>query len=129
MKVKVGDKIRIIRMAGEPEEAGKELHEPYNDGTIHYAENGNAICPICGKEFRKLGGHLRYFHKCSAAETYRLCGINPRRARASNVEYRVHMKKVQDPKTITVNLVAKGWATRIKPGEKFRTERRTAYGN
>lgn len=47
MKVKVGDKIRIIRMAGEPEEAGKEGYVRLIDdaGQLHGTWSGLAIIP------------------------------------------------------------------------------------
>lgn len=102
------------------------LHTPYNDGTIHYADNGDAICPICGKQYRKLGGHLVQQHGILAAKAYANVGVNPRKARASNVAYRVHMNRVQDPKTISVNLVEKGTNTRFNGvnGNKKRFEKK-----
>ena len=103
---------------------GKELHEPYKDNHIYYADNGNAICPECGKEFGKLGGHLRMQHHFKAEMVYRTMGINPRKAKASSITYRTRMRVVQDPKTISINLIEKGKKTRIQPGEKFRLKRK-----
>ena len=37
---------------------GKRLYDTPEIGKVVYAENGDAICHICGKAFRKLGGHI-----------------------------------------------------------------------
>lgn len=99
---------------------GKQLHEPYDGKPIRYDADGDAICPICGMAYRKLGGHLRGAHNLRAADVYRKYGINPKNAKASNISYRIKMKAIQDPKTISINLIERGKKTRIQPGEKFR---------
>lgn len=96
----------------------KKLYSIYS-GPIQYNEDGDAICPICGMAYRKLGGHLKQKHGVTAAEQYRIWGLNPRTVKASNAAYRLHMKNVQDPKTISENLIKKGINTRIKPGQVF----------
>ena len=47
MKIKVGDKIRIIRMEGEPQYTGKEGIVEYIDdaGQLHGSWGGLAILP------------------------------------------------------------------------------------
>ena len=65
-------------------------------------------------------------HHFKAEMVYRTMGINPRKAKASSITYRTRMRVVQDPKTISINLIEKGKKTRIQPGEKFRLKRKEA---
>lgn len=93
---------------------GKKVYEPASYGEVRYAENGDCVCNICGKAFRKLGGHLFQAHGLTTDEAFKKFGWHRFSTRASNKAYRVHMKEIQHEKCITVNLIEKGIETRFK---------------
>ena len=84
-------------------------------GEITYAPNGDCICPFCGKAFRKLGAHFWNFHHLKANKAKEYAGWD-HNVKASNIEYRKHMNKIQKEKCITINLIEKGKPTRKKKG-------------
>lgn len=91
----------------------KKIYPLPRHGEITYNEDGDAICPECGKAFCKLGGHIRYAHHMTTADFFKKHGWHVRKTKASNIEYRKKMKDIQDPKTISVNLIEKGKSTRF----------------
>lgn len=92
---------------------GKEVYPLPSYGECTYAPNGDCICPECGKAFRKLGGHVRYFHGLTTSEFFKKHGWHIRNTKASNKDYRKYMKDVQHPKTISINLLENGKLTRF----------------
>lgn len=107
---------------------GKKLYPVPNPGEITYAPNGDVVCPECGKAFRKLGGHLYQAHHLTCDEAFKKFGWYRRLTKATNIEYRKMMHDIQDPKTISDNLLSKGESTRFgsvvrgrKKGSSIRT--------
>lgn len=92
---------------------GRKVYPLPPNKELTYAENGDAICPICGKAFRKLGGHLYNAHKISCDEAFRMFGWHRRKAKATNKDYRKHMKTIQKDYCVIDNLVCKGKSTRF----------------
>lgn len=84
---------------------GKTLYPPYNPSEgPKFNEDGDCICPICGKAFTKLGNHLYYAHGLSS-DLYKSFGWNVRKKdRASNISYRKRMKEVLKSKCVEHNL-------------------------
>lgn len=98
---------------------GKHAYDIPKFGEMVYAENGDVVCNICGKAFRKLGGHLVQAHGLTSKEAFIKFGWF-RNAKASNENYREHMRKVIKPKCIDDNLLEKGKPTRLIKGNKLR---------
>lgn len=55
-------------------------------GEILYATNGDPVCHICRKAFRKLGNHIRFYHNITQEE-YRERFRLHHNTRLSNEEY------------------------------------------
>lgn len=95
---------------------GKDVYPIPQDGTVEYAPNGDCICHECGKAFRKLGQHVYYAHNMTSKQYAAKHGLKLRgsgKIRLSNEGYSIHMKNVQDPKTISINLIENGKETRF----------------
>ncbi len=95
---------------------GKDIYPLPEDGTVEYAPNGDCICHECGKAFSKLGQHVFYAHHKTSKEYAVEHGLKlrgPKAVRLSNNTYSTKMHNIQDPKTIRVNLVEKGFETRF----------------
>lgn len=88
---------------------------PY--GTMYVTDEGNVVCPICGKAYRKLGGHLAQTHNITTKEAYPKFGWY-RNVKASNAEYRNHMRQIQQPKTLD-NITIRGKRTRYGDEHKL----------
>ena len=56
------------------------------EGEIHYDDEGNIICHICGRGFKKLSQHIRYKHHISNSEYKEKFGLN-RTARLTGKNY------------------------------------------
>lgn len=96
---------------------------PY--GEIWYADNGDCICPLCGKAFRKLGRHFNQSHNMSSDEAHKFFGWD-RNAKATNVSYRKLMQQKLQKKCVVINLLKKGQATRYAPGASGRTKNKVS---
>lgn len=81
-------------------------------GEITYAENGDCICPFCGKAFTKLGMHFYYHHGMTSREAHIKAGWDIG-AKATNENYRNKMRDKVQEKCITINLLEKGKPTRF----------------
>ena len=90
---------------------------------VEYAPNGDAICHICGKAFRKLGAHIWNGHHITMRDYCTKFGLYYRTNKASNIDYRVHMHNIQRGYCITDNLIEKGKNTRLKKGDILRYKR------
>ena len=99
---------------------GKEVYETPAYGEIAYAPNGDCICPLCGKAFRKLGRHFNLAHGMTSDEAHKKFGWD-RNAKATNESYRNLMRDKLQDKCVTVNLIEKGQSTRYVPGSEGRT--------
>ena len=101
----------------------KKVYDLPDYAKVEYAPNGDCICHICGKAFRKLGGHIVQAHKMLMRDYCTKFGLFYRNNKASNVEYRENMKNIQKDYCITENLIEKGKNTRVKKGDKLRYKR------
>ncbi len=84
-------------------------------GTIHYANNGDPICHICGKAVRKLGNHIAFCHKMSQKEYRERFGLY-HNTRLSNEDYQKEMRKYNEKYAEVVvkdNLLKAGMNTRV----------------
>lgn len=97
----------------------KSIHPLPKYGEITYTENGDVICPFCGKAFRKIGMHFYYSHKMTSDEAFKKAGWD-RNARATNINYREHMRSVLQDKCVTENLLNAGMKTRFSVGSMGR---------
>lgn len=99
-------------------------------GEVLYATNGDPVCHLCRKAFRKLGNHIQFFHKMSQNEYREKFGLH-HNTRLSNEEY---VEKMRDytldyyDVVIKENLIESGKATRISitnnlPGRKIGNNR------
>lgn len=98
------------------------------EGEVLYAPNGDVICHICGRAYKRLGSHIKNHHQMSQTE-YRDRFKLYRSTRLSNVDYISMMKQYNDEnKDIVVakNLLEKGTPTRLS--EKRMIKERRKYG-
>ena len=86
---------------------GKIVYPPY-EGPVQYAPNGDVICPVCGKAYRKMCSHTWQAHNLTSKELFKKFGWKERKVKATCKEYRVMMKDIQHAKCITENLVEHG---------------------
>lgn len=98
---------------------GKETYPLPEYGEITYAPNGDAICPFCGKAFRKLGMHFYYAHGLISKEAHKKAGW-ARNAKATNEDYRELMREKLQDHCVDINLIEKGFNTRYTEGHPGR---------
>lgn len=103
----------------------KTVHPLPEYGEITYTEEGDCICPFCGKAYRKLGGHFVQAHGLSSADAHKLAGWD-RSAKATNVDYRNLMRRKLQTKCVTVNLIQKGKRTRYTLGSAGRPKEKVS---
>ena len=87
-------------------------------GEVLYAPNGDPVCHICRKAFRKLGNHIRFCHNMSQEEYRELFKLH-HSTRLSNDEYVDKMRSyVDDYYDLVVgeNLIKMGEGTRTVKG-------------
>lgn len=90
----------------------KKVYPTPEYGQITYNEEGDCICPFCGKAFTKLGMHFYYSHNMSSKEAHIKAGWDIS-AKASNESYRIKMRDRLQPKCVEINLLEKGKSTRF----------------
>jgi len=98
---------------------GKDVHPIPPYGEIAYADNGDCICPLCGKAFRKLGRHFNLAHGLTSKQAHEKVGWD-HNAKASNETYRELMRARLQPKCVTENLIKAGQETRYVPNHPGR---------
>ena len=95
-------------------------------GEVLYADNGDPVCHICCKAYRKLGNHIKFKHHITQ-ETYRERYGLHHNTRLSNEDYINQMRiynTVNKEIVVNRNLLEKGKRTRISethnlPGRKI----------
>lgn len=97
----------------------KEIYPLPEYGEITFAPNGDAICPFCGKAFRKLGLHFYYQHGMITKKAFEKAGWNVN-TRASNEKYQKLMREKLQEHCVDINLIEKGKPTRFKKNSKGR---------
>lgn len=100
---------------------GKDVYDLPKYGEITYAPNGDCICPLCGKAFRKLGMHFYYAHGMTAKQAHEKAGWD-HNAKATNPAYRDLMRDKLQEHCVTVNLINKGESTRFVPNHVGRSK-------
>lgn len=84
-------------------------------GEIHYANNGDPICHICGKAIRKLGNHIALAHKMPQHEYREMFGLY-HNTKLANSDYQETMRKYNEQYSDIVvkdNLLKGGMNTRV----------------
>lgn len=96
---------------------GGVIHPLPKEGTVEKDERGFIICHICGKAYRKLGGHIVGKHKMTTdiyKEKFGLCS----RTKITETNYSQMMSVLAYKYNMPEQLKAVGLNTRIKYGEK-----------
>ena len=95
-------------------------------GEVLYAPNGDPVCHICRKAYRKLGNHIRFAHGLSQEEYRELFKLY-HSTRLSNKDYVETMREYVDKYydvVVEENLISGGKKTRVSennilPGRKL----------
>ena len=95
-------------------------------GEVLYAENGDPVCHICCRAYRKLGNHIQFKHHMDQNKYRERYGLH-HNTRLSNLDYVDQMRYYNNKyKDIVVkrNLIESGKGTRISdsniiPGRKI----------
>jgi hypothetical protein len=99
-----------------------KFHDLPPSGVIVYNDEGNPICHICGRAYKKLMGHVRQKHDMTAYEYKKEFGLNTTHSVMckSSVELaRKHNLENYDT-VVTKNLIACGKQTRFTKGSHGR---------
>ena len=91
-----------------------------NIGEILYAPNGDPVCHICRRAYRKLGNHIQFFHHISQEDYRETYGLH-HSTQLSNEDYiktmRDYNKQYYDL-VVGENLIEGGRSTRLKRNNK-----------
>lgn len=93
-------------------------------GIIRYDENGQPICEICGKSFKRLLSHVRQKHFIDEREYKTTYGLDLRKgicSQESSERSRIAVMNNYD-KCVVRNLLKGGEKSRFKDGSKGRTK-------
>lgn len=86
-------------------------------GVIRYTEEGNVICEICGKDFKKPLSHVWQKHGISSAEYKKEFGLDAHKGVLSPTSKKLARQRVyENQKCITENLLKNGKKTRFEQG-------------
>lgn len=94
------------------------------NGIINYDADGNPICEICNKAFKRVVSHVRYKHDMGEREYKLQFGFDLRKgicSKESSEKSRVSTLANFD-KCISKNLLVGGGKSRFKEGSKGRTK-------
>ena len=86
-------------------------------GVIAHDYRGYVVCHICGKAYKKLGGHIKESHGMTIAEYKEKFGLC-NNARTTEANYSAHMHNLAYKYNMDKQLKEVGKATRIKKGER-----------
>ena len=95
---------------------GGVIHPLPKEGCVEKDERGFVICHICGKAYKKLGGHVINKHKMTTAiykEKFGLCN----RTKITETKYSQMMSALAYKNNMPEQLKVVGLNTRIKDGE------------
>lgn len=102
---------------------GGRVHPLPPNGTIHYDENGDPICHICGRSYHKLMSHVWQVHGVHAHEYKKEFGLYTTHSVMNETNKETISRQTQSRlDMIRENLVLRGQGTRFKPGSKGRTK-------
>jgi len=93
-------------------------------GIVEYDENGNPICEICGKAFKRVLSHVRQKHDMDEKTYKKINGFDLRKGICSKESSEATRKKTLEnyDKCIGENLIKKGEKSRFDIGSKGRTK-------
>ena len=99
-------------------EVNKARCQAYQDKNRQKRKMELVKCPICGREFVRLGNHLWQAHKMTTKEFRMKYGWS--KSQMSSLEDRLKMRKkaYKNPHVIYHNLMEGGEAYRFQPGDK-----------
>lgn len=90
-------------------------------GEVLYADNGDPVCHICRKAYRKLGNHIRFYHHISQKEYRERFGLH-HNTKLSNEDY-INMMFDYNMENYDVvvkeNLLEGGKGTRLITGNEI----------
>lgn len=95
---------------------GGVIHPLPKEGCVEKDERGYIVCHICGKAYKKLGGHIVGKHKMTTdiyKEKFGLCS----RTKITEINYSKKMSALAYKYNMPEQLKAVGLNTRIKPRE------------
>lgn len=95
---------------------GGVVHPLPKEGTVEKDERGFVICHICGKAYKKLGGHVVNKHHMTTEfykEKFGLCS----RTKITEAKYSQMMSALAYKYNMPEQLKSAGLNTRIKDGE------------
>lgn len=99
-----------------------------NYGKIIFFD-GNPVCHICGKSFKRLMTHVRQSHKISAREYKETFGLNVSKgiiSEESRTKSQIAVEKNYG-KVVEKNLIKKGEKTRYQNGDEGRTKDKLSH--
>lgn len=101
----------------------KETDHPHY-GEVVYDANGNPICHICGKGFRKLLSHVWQKHELYGNEYKEMFGLDKKKGIMSEEAKELLRQRVKEnyDKVVTKNLLKGGEGSRFKAGGTGRTK-------
>lgn len=101
----------------------KVVHELPPVGEIRYDSEGNLICHICGRSYKRLLTHVRQIHGMTGLEYKTEFGLNRIKGLLSDDTRQKSREAVFNnyDKCVKNNLIAKGEETRFIVGSKGRT--------
>lgn len=93
-------------------------------GVIEYDSNGNPICAICGKSFKRVVAHVRQKHNMTEREYKVAFGLDLKKGICSQASSNISRTKTlaNYDKCIANNLTVGGTANRFKEGSAGRTK-------
>ena len=86
-------------------------------GKIEHDYRGYVVCHICGREYKRLGSHIKESHNMSIAEykaKFELCN----NAKTTERNYSEHMHNLAYKYDMPTRLQITGYPTRIKKGQR-----------
>jgi len=90
-------------------------------GVVEYID-GNPVCEICGKSFKRLMTHVRQKHNMSAIEYKKKFGLNTSKGIISDVSRELSRKRVEENRHVLENIIEGGKKTRYSKGHEGRTK-------
>ena len=93
-------------------------------GVIEYDDDGNPICEICKKSFKRVLSHVRQKHEMNEKEYKLKFGFDLKKGICSKESSEATRKKTLEnyDKCIKKNLFEKGKGSRFEKGSKGRTK-------
>lgn len=105
--------------------SGGVIHRLPPVGTVVYDKEGNMICHICGKAYKKLGAHVINAHKISTKEYKKRFGLALDFGLCSE-DLKKQLRSYITDDMVQKNLVQGGAETRFKPGTGGRKKDRVS---